>query len=173
VSACCGIAVGSNVGDRLANLQRGVRRLLELLPEAKLLAAGPLFETAPVDCAPGTQAFYNSVILLECGLAPHDLRELTAGIEQWMGRPQDRERNAPRTLDLDLLFYGDQQVNDAVLTLPHPRLAQRRFVLAPLAAVCGERVLPGQQQTVSELLERLPAGDEVVKVSEQWIELGW
>lgn len=144
---------------------------MELQPTAKLLAAGPLFETAPVDCAPGTQAFYNSVILLESDLAPHDLRELTAEIEQWMGRPQERERNAPRTLDLDLLFCGERVVNDAVLTLPHPRLAQRRFVLAPLAAVCEERVLPGQKQTVGELLAQLPADDEVMKVSDRWIDL--
>jgi len=169
VSECCGIGIGSNLGDRLDNLRRGVQRLLERLPTAQLLAVGPLFETAPIDCAPGTQAFLNSVILLECDLPPHELREITAEVEQWMGRPAEREKNAPRTLDLDLLFCGDHQIDDAVLSLPHPRLAQRRFVLEPLAAVCGERVLPGQHQSIAALLDQLPADQGVVKLVDEWV----
>jgi 2-amino-4-hydroxy-6-hydroxymethyldihydropteridine diphosphokinase len=169
VSECCGIGIGSNQGDRLENLRRGVERLLERLPTAQLLAVGPLFETAPVDCAPGTQAFLNSVILLECDLPPHALREITAEVECWMGRPAEREKNAPRTLDLDLLFFGDRQIDDAVLTLPHPRLAQRRFVLEPLAAVCGQRVLPGQQRSIAELLAQLPTDQGVVKLGDEWV----
>lgn len=171
MSACCGIGIGSNLGDRLENLRCGVRRLLELLPSAKWLAAGPLFETVPIDCALGTQAFLNSVILLECELSPHELRDITAEVEQWMGRPSVREKNAPRTLDLDLLFCGDRQIDDAVLSLPHPRLAQRRFVLEPLAAICGERVLPGQQRSISALLEQLPSDQGVVKLCDEWVAL--
>jgi len=161
----CGIAVGSNVGDRLENLRAGVRRLLEVLPGARVTGVGPLFETAPVDCAPGTQAFYNSVVEIECGMEPHALREVTAGVERWMGRPEVRERNAPRTLDLDLLYCGDRVVADEVLEIPHPRLGERRFVLAPLAAMRGDLVLPGRVKSVGELLAVLPGGDEVVAVS--------
>lgn len=171
MSTCCGIGIGSNLGDRLENLHRGVRRLLELLPSAQWLAAGPLFETEPIDCAPGTQAFLNTVILIECDLPPHELRETTAEVEQWMGRPAEREKNAPRTLDLDLLFCGDHQINDAVLNLPHPQLAERRFVLEPLAAICGERVLPGQQKSISELLAQLPSDQGVVKLCDEWVTL--
>jgi 2-amino-4-hydroxy-6-hydroxymethyldihydropteridine diphosphokinase len=160
----CGIAVGSNVGDRLANLRCGVARLLEVVPRAKLTGVAPLYETAPVDCAPGTQAFLNSVVEIECALSPHELRELTAGVERWMGRPEWRERHAPRTLDLDLLYCGEAAVADEVLVIPHPRLGQRRFVLEPLAAIRADLVLPGQTATVGALLEALPGGGEVVRV---------
>jgi 2-amino-4-hydroxy-6-hydroxymethyldihydropteridine diphosphokinase len=166
----CGIAVGSNVGDRLENLRRGVRRLLERAPGMRVTAVGPLYETAPMDCAPGTGAFYNSVVEVECGLEPHALREVTAEVEGWMGRPAVRERNAPRTLDLDLLYCGERVLADEVLILPHPRLAERRFVLAPLAAVRGMLVLPGQTKTVGELLAELPEGGEVEQVREgDWL----
>lgn len=162
----CGIAVGSNVGDRLANLKEGLRRLLTMVPEAQITAVGPLFETAPIDCAPGTQAFYNSVVEIECGLEPHALREVTAEVERWMGRPEVRERNAPRTLDLDLLYCGKRVVTDEILVIPHPRLAQRRFVLAPLAAIRGDLLLPGQVQSVAALLAGLSDEDEMVMVSD-------
>lgn len=161
---CCGIAVGSNVGDRLANLRAGVGRLLEVVPGMRVTAVGPLF-TAPVDCAPGTQAFYNSVVEVECELEPHALREVTAGVERWMGRPEVRERNAPRTLDLDLLYCGSLVLADEVLVIPHPRLGERRFVLAPLAAIRGDLVLPGHVKSVEALLAALPVGDEVVEVA--------
>ncbi len=165
----CGIAVGSNLGDRLANLRQGIARLLEIAPALRLTAAAPLYETAPVDCAPDAQAFYNSVVEVESTLTPHELRELTAAVERWMGRPETREKNAPRTLDLDLLYCGNQVVNDEVLTLPHPRLTQRRFVLEPLSAIRPGLVLPGQTKTASELLATLPPDDEVVQVR----DAGW
>ena len=167
----CGIAVGSNVGDRLENLRAGVRRLLELLPEVRLTAVAPLFETAPVDCVPGTQSFYNSVIEIDCGLTPHELREVTADVERWMGRPGVRERNAPRTLDLDLLYCGEQMLDDDVLTIPHPRLAQRRFVLAPLAVIRPELMLPGARHSISELLAQLPSEDDIRQVADrEWLK---
>jgi 2-amino-4-hydroxy-6-hydroxymethyldihydropteridine diphosphokinase len=145
--------------------------LLEILPEGRLMAVAPLFETAPVGCAPGSQAFYNSVVEIECGLNPHELRDRTAQVELWMGRPEVRERNAPRTLDLDLLYCGEFVVDDAILTIPHPRLSQRRFVLAPLAVLCPEKVLPGQNHPITALLEALPAGDQVVEVTGgDWFE---
>ncbi len=160
----CGIAVGSNSGDRLAHLRAGVYRLLDLLPESRITVIAPLYETDPVDCPPGSQTFYNSVVELECGLSPHELRELTAQVERLSGRPELRERNAPRTLDLDLLYCGDEVVDDAVLTIPHPRLVLRRFVLAPLAEIHPGLVLPGQKCDVRALLRALPKGDEVVQV---------
>jgi len=161
----CGIAVGSNVGDRLGNLRAGLAQLLKLLPSARLTAVAPLFKTDPVDCLPGTQAFYNSVVEIECDLEPHGLREVTAEVERWSGRPDVRERHAPRTLDMDLLYCGDLTVNDKVLTIPHPRLAQRRFVLAPLALIRPDLVLPGHSLSVQDLLSALPPGHEVLRVA--------
>ncbi len=161
-----GIAMGSNLGDRAANLRSGVAQILEAIPDARLKAEASLYETEPVDCAPGTQAFLNTVIEVESAIAPCDMREVLAGIEQAMGRPSDHGKNEPRTLDLDILYAGDWVSDDPVLIVPHPRLHERRFVLAPLAEIRGELTLPGFSQPVAKLLAGL--GDDpssVVRVS--------
>lgn len=150
-----GIALGSNLGDREANLRHGIELLLQCLPGARLTAQASLYETAPVDCAPGTAAFVNSVIEIEADLSPTELHQHLAAVEEVMGRPAIREKNAPRTLDLDLLYAGDVISDDPALTLPHPRLHLRRFVLEPLAEIRPNKVLPGMTKTVSQLLETL------------------
>lgn len=164
----CGIALGSNLGDRLGNLRQGLALLLQRLPEAKLTAVAPLYETAPVDCAGDSPPFYNSVVEIETPLPPLPLRKLTAAIERELGRPNQRLRNAPRPLDLDLLYYGDLILTEETLTLPHPRLTRRRFVLQPLADIRPGLLLPGQNQTVAELLAALPAENEVVVMAKEW-----
>ncbi len=163
-----GIALGSNVGDRLSCLRRGLKLLLEHAPQARLLAAAPLYEAAPVDCKEDAPSFYNTVVELECALLPHDLRLVTAGIEHALGRPEQREKNAPRTLDLDLLYCDHLVVQDEVLTLPHPRLAERRFVLQPLADIHPELQLPGLTGSALDWLAALPDGGDVIKVLDSW-----
>ena len=150
-----GIALGSNVGDRKANLRRGIKLLLKRLPGARLSAQATLRETAPVDCPPGTAPFLNSVIEIQASVAPSEMYSHMAAVEQAMGRPAVREKNTPRTLDLDLLYAGDFVSEDPNLTVPHPRLHQRRFVLEPLAEIRPYLVLPGFSCTVSDLLQRL------------------
>ena len=164
----CGIALGSNLGDRLHHLQRGLTLLLEQLPGARLSAVAPLYETAPVDCADGDPPFYNTVVEILSPLPPHPLRELTAAIERQLGRPDQRHRNAPRPLDLDLLYAGDLTLATDTLTLPHPRLAQRRFVLRPLADIRPHLRLPGQTRTIAELLAALPPGHDVHPLPTPW-----
>lgn len=150
-----GLALGSNLGDRLFNLQRGLHELLARVPGAALLAAAPVYETAPVGCPPGSQSFYNSVIEVASPLAPHAMHQVLQAVETFMGRPDERERNAPRPLDLDILYVGDLRLDDDVLTIPHPRLPTRRFVLQPLADIRPHLALPGQQCTVLQLLAAL------------------
>jgi 2-amino-4-hydroxy-6-hydroxymethyldihydropteridine diphosphokinase len=152
-----GIALGSNMGDRLSALRAGLELLLERAPESRLLAAAPVYETEPVDCAPGTQAFLNTVVEIQTSLDPVSLRRLTAAIERELGRPDHRARNAPRPLDLDLLYHGDMVLDHPELQLPHPRMTQRRFVLAPLADIRPGLVLPGRAASVRDLLDALPA----------------
>lgn len=151
-----GIALGSNLGDRAANLRRALHLLLHQVPGLVLRASAPVYETAPVDCAPGTQAFLNTVVEVEANLHPRALHAQLKNIEQTLGRPAQREKNAPRTLDLDLLYADDFVSSDPELILPHPRLHQRRFVLQPLADIRPELVLPGQRITVAQLLAQLP-----------------
>lgn len=156
-----GIALGSNLGDRAENLRRGVELLRERVPGLVVRASAPVYETDPVDCAPGTQAFLNTVIEVEASLTPRELHAHLQAIEQALGRPVAREKNSPRSLDLDLLYAGDLISDDPALILPHPRLHQRRFVLQPLADIRPDLVLPGQSVPVSRLLSQLsedPAG---------------
>lgn len=163
-----GIALGSNLGDRRANLERGVEMLLERMPEAKLVAGASLYETDPIDCAPDTQAFLNTVIEIESPLPPHDVHAHLVAVEQGMGRPLEREKNAPRTLDLDVLYAGGFVSDDPVLILPHPRLHVRRFVLKPLAEIRPGLKLPNQMFNIEELLASLPDDPASVRLSGAW-----
>lgn len=150
-----GIALGSNLGDRAANIQHGIELLLARVPGIALSAKAPIYETEPVDCVPGTQAFLNTVIEIEAGCLPHELHTHLKAIESALGRPEQRERNSPRTLDLDLLYADDVVSNDPELILPHPRMHLRRFVLQPLADIRPDLILPGQTQSVATLSDLL------------------
>jgi 2-amino-4-hydroxy-6-hydroxymethyldihydropteridine diphosphokinase len=151
-----GIALGSNLGDREANLRRGTELLLQRIPGARLAAQAGLHETAPVDCAPGTAPFINSVIEIEADLSPNQMHDHLRAVEEAMGRPAVREKNAPRTLDLDLLYAGSFTSGDPALTIPHPRLHLRRFVLEPLAEIRPDLVLPGMSKPITLLLADVP-----------------
>ncbi len=137
-----GISLGSNLGDRLAHLRAAVARLQEVRSSAHLLLS-PVFETDPVDCPPGSGAFYNAAVEIETRLPPLELLAATQAIERALGRPGVRETNAPRTVDLDLLYYDELEFAAPGLVLPHPRLFQRAFVLRPLAAIRPDLIPPG------------------------------
>lgn len=159
-----GIALGSNLGDREGNLRRGLEALLRRLPGgARVSALGGWYETDPVDCAPGTQAFINSVVEIEAPLSPWEMHACLQAVEQEMGRPAVRERNSPRTLDLDLLYAGAWTSDDPALHVPHPRLHVRRFVLQPLADIRPDLLLPGHAQTIAAHLAALPPEPDTVR----------
>lgn len=164
-----GIALGSNLGDRAAHLKRGIELLMQRLPGCGLNACGGIYETEPVDCAPGTQAFLNSVVEIEAMCSPQELHAHLAAVEQVLGRPAVREKNAPRTLDLDLLYAGDFVSDDPVLMVPHPRLHLRRFVLQPLADIRPDLKLPGHDRTIAQHLAALQDDPSCVKrVAVSW-----
>jgi 2-amino-4-hydroxy-6-hydroxymethyldihydropteridine diphosphokinase len=163
-----GIALGSNLGDRLACLQAGRAFLLALHEGPAPAAVSPVYETDPVGCPPGSPAFLNAVIGIETSLEPAELLARLAGCERSLGRPAERALHAPRPLDLDILYAGTAEIRAAGLTLPHPRLTLRRFVLQPLADIRPRLVLPGQTRTVSELLAALPAEPRVRAFADAW-----
>lgn len=157
-----GIALGSNLGDRTDNLRRALNLIYESVPGAVIRAAC-IYETLPVDCAPGTQAFLNTAIELEADIQPHDLHTKLKSIESQLGRPTLHERNSPRTIDLDILHAGPLTIEDETLTVPHPRLHQRRFVLQPMADLNPSLQLPNQAKTIAELLAALEDDPNTVK----------
>jgi 3-oxoacyl-[acyl-carrier protein] reductase len=144
------VGLGSNLGDREARLQ-GAIAALSRHPQVDLKSVSAWFETAPVGGPVEQPAFLNGAAHLETSLAPEEVLALLGDIERVAGRRRG-EPNEPRTLDLDLLFYDDLVVSKADLTLPHPRLHERIFVLQPLAQIAPRFSHPVLKQTVAELL---------------------
>ena len=134
------IGLGANLGDPGAALREAIEALAGL-PDSTLRTRSSFYRTAPID-AVGPD-FLNAVVHLETRLAPHALLAALQRIEQVHGR-QRPYRNAPRTLDLDLLLYGDQTIDTPTLTVPHPRLHERAFVLRPLAEIAPALNVPGR-----------------------------
>ena len=163
-----GIALGSNVGDRLSHLQTA-RLMIAALPSfVGPMLSSAVYETAPVGCAEGTQSFLNAVIEIGYNDDPHALHRELRRIEATLGRSPDHERNAPRTVDLDLLYFGSVALEAEKLRIPHPRMSDRRFVLQPLADICPDLVLPSETRTVAELLGTLADTSPVVRAATQW-----
>ena len=152
-----GIALGSNLGDRLAHLVQGRNLLLSLHEAPAPAALSRVYQTEPVDCPPGSAPFLNAVVEIHTSLTPENLLRQLTRLESALGRPATRGRNAPRALDLDILYCGELIVETPSLVLPHPRLTARRFVLQPLADVRPDFVLPGEKHHVRQLLATLPA----------------
>lgn len=163
-----GIALGSNIGDRGALLADARQRILALDGIFGPVLSSHLYETDPVDSAPDSPRFINAVIELATNLAPSQLLHALQTIECDLGRPKLRPKNAPRTLDLDVLYFGDTVSSDPILTLPHPRLHARRFVLQPLHDIRPDLIPPGLNATVAELLLTLTDSAGVALSPEQW-----
>jgi 2-amino-4-hydroxy-6-hydroxymethyldihydropteridine diphosphokinase len=144
------VGLGSNLGDREATL----RRALELLARhTSVVAVSSFRETEPWGLVE-QPAFLNAVVALETGLEPGELLETLLAVERELGRVRGGPRYGPRTIDLDLLLYDGLQLDEPGLTIPHPRLHERRFALEPLAELDPELAVPGRG-TVSELLRRI------------------
>jgi 2-amino-4-hydroxy-6-hydroxymethyldihydropteridine diphosphokinase len=144
------IALGSNLGDRLAHLRQAVRALREL---GEVESVSPVYETEPVGYADQPR-FLNAVLRLRTELSPRELLERMQEIERQAGRVRPFP-NAPRTLDLDLILYDDTVMETPELTLPHPRFHERAFVLRPLVDIAPDVVHPLLDLTAREMLARL------------------
>ena len=155
------IGIGANLDDPESSVRRAIASIAAV-PETKLTAASSLYRTAPVGYLDQPD-FVNAVVAIETRLDPAALLEQLLLIEAQFGRKRST-RNAPRTLDLDLLLHGDQRVNSPRLTLPHPRMAQRAFVLVPLAEIAPDLAV-GALGTAAQLLS-LVSTDGVERIGE-------
>lgn len=152
----CGIALGSNLGDRAASITRA-RDLLQA-QFGSLLQSG-LYATEPQNCPSGSPDYINAVVELDCDFEPEALLQATQRIERELGRTRIGLYGEPRTVDLDILYIGALTHHSPTLILPHPRLHLRRFVLRPLADIRHGLLLPGRTMTIRELLDHLPSGE--------------
>ena len=139
----CVIALGSNLGERHIKLQGAVDALRDT-PGVFLTAVSSVYETEPVDAPEGSENFLNAVVLADSTLSAHLLLDRALAIETAYGRERVGERNAPRTLDVDIILIGDRRADEPDLTLPHPRAHERAFVLVPWLEVDPDAELPGQ-----------------------------
>ncbi len=147
-----GIALGSNIEPRLLYLQAARRELLNLHTGSDPVIGSRVYETAPVDCASDAEPFLNAALEISTDLSPQELLRHLLEIETVLGRPNNHPRNSPRTIDLDLLYCDGLTQQNADLTLPHPRIAERAFVLLPLGDIRPRMILPGQNSSIAQLL---------------------
>lgn len=150
------------MGDKAAQIKAALQRL-EHLPGSRLTAVSPFYKTQPVGRT-GQDWFVNAAALIETALSPRELLKALLGIESGMGRVRT-EKWGPRLIDLDLLFFGQQIIEEPDLKAPHPRLDKRRFVLKPLSDVAPDWVHPVTGLTPGEMLARLAeGGQEVIRL---------
>jgi len=157
------IALGSNLGDTRLNVVRATERLQEASTFPLLKSS--LWETSPVDCPPDSPLFVNAVVGLipAAGETAETLLGKLQQLEIEFGRTPKKILNEPRPLDLDLIAFSGEILAKPDLVLPHPRAHLRRFVLEPLNEILPDFILPGQNKTVAQLLNELPAGHEIIK----------
>lgn len=164
-----GFSLGSNVGGRLRLLSQA-KTLLLMDPRVTFVDQSSVYETEPVDVKDeyGAMKFLNAVLVVESPYTAEDWLPKIKHVEDVLKRERTEDRNAPRTIDVDILFSGDEVVDSDLLQVPHPRWAERRFVVQPLSDVCPYLVLPGAELSVSNVLARLPANDDVRLFTEKW-----
>jgi 2-amino-4-hydroxy-6-hydroxymethyldihydropteridine diphosphokinase len=149
------IALGSNLGDRAATIE-AARRAMHRPPEIETVRCSPLIETDPIG-QPGQGAYLNGVTEVSTTLRPGELLSVLLSIERSLGRVRNQtdQRWGPRTIDLDLILYADQIIEQPGLSIPHPRMHERRFVLEPLVHIAPSAVHPVLNATAAELLAAL------------------
>jgi len=156
------IALGSNMGDRELNLLRAVAEIGRI-PDCKVTGLSSFYETSPVGVTE-QPPFYNAVLRIQTALSPHELLERLIRIETDVFGRTRTTHWGPRRIDLDLLLHGGTTISDDRLTVPHPRMSERRFVLQPLCDIAPDLVHPVVGKTIAELLEALRTDETVTRI---------
>ena len=154
------IGLGSNIGDRIQFLQKGIAAL-EAIPKTHVVAASSVYETEPVGLKE-QPPFLNAVVEVQISLGPVELVKTLKAIEEQIGRTES-VRWGPREVDLDLLYYGEKVLHKGRFIIPHPEIAKRKFVLVPLAEIAADFVDPSRALTIGELLSQCVDTSGVIK----------
>ncbi len=164
-----GFSLGSNMHNRKRLLMQA-KTLLLSAPRTQFVDQSPIYETTPVDVKPKYQdmAYLNSVVIVESELPLESWLSYIGKIETNLGRERTEDRNAPRPIDIDIIYAGEQIIDGGGLEVPHPRWADRRFVVHPLCDVRPELVLPEAHQSVSSILGSLPQDEGLSVFDERW-----
>jgi len=166
------VAMGSNIDPRLEYLKQAKCALAELAVDGSTLVSAPLYRSSPINCPPDSGEFINTAVGFDWdGSDPLVLLDQLQAIERSLGRDRSSEspQNAPRTIDLDILFTDAGEFHQQRLTLPHPRLHLRRFVLEPLAQIAGNAQIHPADATVNELLASLDSDEPALSmVTRHW-----
>ena len=152
------ISVGSNIGNKLENCKKGVDSLIRS-DSVTLKARSPYYKTDPVDYL-NQDWFINYIIKIETSLNPFELLKRLKSIQKDAGRVSDAIRFGPRILDLDIILFDDKVINSENLTIPHPRMHKRRFVLKPLCDIDSEVIHPGFKKNIKYLLDHMDAKEQ-------------
>lgn len=157
------------MGGRLRQLSQA-KTLLLMDPAVKFVDQSSVYETEPVDVKDEYRSmkFLNAVLVVDGPYSAEEWLPKIRRVEDQLKRERSEDRNAPRTIDVDILFCGDEIVDSDLLQVPHPRWAERRFVVEPLAELCPDLILPGADCSVSNILARLPDNDDVRLFAERW-----
>jgi len=159
------LSIGSNLGDRRENL---LRCLSWLKTAGRIKAVSSLYETAPMDMI-GASWFFNAALSLDTDLEPDELLKKIKAYEAACGRNLEQSHHLPRIIDIDILFLENRIIDMAVLKVPHPHLIERAFVLVPLAEIAPDLRHPVVGETVSQILSRLPPGQQIRRLPEEWV----
>mgnify|MGYP001966988735 FL=1 len=164
-----GIALGSNLGDRISNICAARDLLRKLKPGESACIQAPIYRSSPVNCPENSPDFFNTVVEINYSGTPARLLEQTQAIEVELGRTPGSPPNSPRVIDLDILYLGEHITDSQDLLIPHPRMTQRRFVMQPLSDIRPSMTLPGDSVSVLEHLRSLPSDEaQLTLVEKDW-----
>ena len=165
------IGLGSNLPGVFGTPEENIQKALSLMPENGLnvVSASSVWKSAPVPIS-DQPWYHNAVCVVETDLSAHDVLKAIAGIEDMAGRIR-RERNAARVLDLDLLVYNDDVIEDELLSVPHPRMHERAFVLLPLQEISADWMHPTLKQPIEHLVNQLPSDQQIERIGADTIPL--
>ena len=155
------LSLGSNIGDRESNLAQATMAL-SINFEISDIISSSYYETEPL-YNEGQPDFLNSVVRFSTTLKPFDVLDIVQKVERMLGRPEKREKNQPRLIDIDILFHGDAVIETEELSLPHPMVSLRKFILIPFAEIEPDFQIPHSNLTIKDLINHCPDNSRVIK----------